>query len=206
MTDARTPWGVRGVDGAAGAALIDIIIATSLCVVMTAIAIPVVGGTLDRERSIVGAQHLAGHLLRARLDALKRARSVALRIEIVGDRTRLQLFADGNGNGVLQRDIDRGIDVPLAPREWLDDQARDISLRVNQTIKDVAGSATLAPGDDPLRIGNTALLAFSPQGSATNGTLYIAAHRGPQMAIRVFGATGRVRVLMFDAHTRQWHP
>ena len=206
MTDARTPWGVRGSDGAAGAALIDIIIATSLCVVMTAIAVPVVGGTLDRERSIVGAQHLAGHLLRARLDALKRARSVALRIEIVGDRTRLQLFADGNGNGVLQRDIDRGIDLPLAPREWLDDQARDISLRVNQTIKDVTGSATLAPGDDPLRIGNTALLAFSPQGRATNGTLYVAAHRGPQMAIRVFGATGRVRVLMFDAYTRQWHP
>lgn len=206
MTDAPTPWGVRRFDGAAGAALIDIIIATSLCVVMTAIAVPVVGHTLDRERTIVGAQHLAGHLLRARLNSLKRARAVAVRIEVVGDRTRLQLFADGNGNGVQQRDIDRGIDAPLAPREWLDDQARDVSLRVNQTIKDVAGNATLAPGDDPLRIGNTALLTFSPLGSATNGTLYVAAHRGPQMAIRVFGATGRVRVLMFDAHTRQWHP
>ncbi len=144
--------------------------------------------------------------MRARLDSLKRARSVAVRIEVVGERTQLQLFADGNGNGVLQRDIDRGIDVPLAPLEWLDDQARDISLRVNQTITDVAGAATLVPGDDPLRIGNTALLTFSPLGSATSGTLYVAAHRGPQMAIRVFGATGRVRVLMFDAHSRQWHP
>ena len=191
---------------AGGAALIDIIVATSLSVVMVAIAIPVVGGTLDRERTIVGAQYLAGQLLRARLDSLKRARSVAVRLEVVGDRTQLQLFADGNGNGVLQRDIDRGIDPPLAPPEWLDDQARDISLRVNQTIKDVAGAATIAPGDDPLRIGNTALLTFSPLGSATSGTLYVAAHRGPQMAIRVFGATGRVRVLMFDAPTRQWHP
>ena len=189
-----------------GAALIDIVVATSLCVVMVAIAVPVVGGTLERERTIVGAQYLAGQLLRARLDSLKRARSVAVRIEVVGNRTQFQLFADGNGNGVLQRDIDRGIDPPLTPLAWLDDQARDISLRVNQTIKDVTGSATLAPGDDPLRIGNTALLAFSPQGSATNGTLYVAAHRGPQMAIRVFGATGRVRVLMFDAYTRQWHP
>ena len=65
---------------------------------------------------------------------------------------------------------------------------------------------TLEPGDDPLRIGNTSLLTFSPVGSATSGTLYVAAHRGPQMAIRVFGGTGRVRVLMFDAQTRQWHP
>ena len=67
-------------------------------------------------------------------------------------------------------------------------------------------AGALAPGDDPLKIGNTSLLAFSPMGSATGGTLYVAAHRGPQMAIRVFGATGRVRVLMFDAPTQQWHP
>ncbi len=189
-----------------GAALIDIIVAASLGVVMTAIAVPVIGGTLERERTIVGAQYLAGQLQRARLDSLKRARSVAVRLEVVGDRTQLQLFADGNGNGVLQRDIDRGIDPPLTPLAWLDDQARDISLRVNQSIMDVAGSATIDPGADPLRIGNTALLTFSPLGSATSGTLYVAAQRGPQMAIRVFGATGRVRVLTFDSQTRQWHP
>ena len=189
-----------------GAALIDIIVSTSLCFVMMAIAVPVIGGTLDRERTIIGAQHLAGQLRRARLESLNRARPVAVRVDVVGDRTRLQLFADGNGNGVLQRDIDRGIDLPLAPAEWLDDQARDVSLRINQEAVDVSGAVTLEPGDDPLRIGNTSLLSFSPVGSATSGTLYVAAHRGPQMAIRVFGATGRVRVLMFEARTRQWHP
>jgi hypothetical protein len=189
-----------------GAALIDIIVATFLCFVMAAIAVPVIGGTLDRERTIVGAHYLAGQLQRSRLESLKRARSVAVRLELVGERTQLRLFADGNGNGVLQRDIDRGIDLPLAPLEWLDDQVRDVSLRINQEIVDVPGSTVLEPGDDPLRIGNTSLLTFSPAGSATNGTLYVAAHRGPQMAIRVFGATGRVRVLMFDAQTRQWHP
>jgi hypothetical protein len=191
---------------ARGAALIDVIVAASLCFIMAAIAVPVIGGTLERERTIVGAQYLAGQLQRARLDSLKRARAVAVRLELVGDRTQLRLFADGNGNGVLQRDIDRGIDLPLTPLTWLDEQARDISLRVNQEITEVAGSQTLRPGDDPLRIGNTALLTFSPVGSATSGTLYVAAHRGPQMAIRVFGATGRVRVLMFDAQSRQWHP
>jgi hypothetical protein len=189
-----------------GAAFIDIIVATTLVISLAAVAVPVVGGTLDRERTLVGARYLAGQLHRARLESLKRARFVAIRLEPIGDRTRFRLFADGNGNGVLQRDIDRGIDLPLTPAAWLDDQARDIALRINQEIVDVSGSNTLEPGDDPLRIGNTALLAFSPIGSATNGTLYVAAHRGPQMAIRVFGATGRVRVLMFDARTRQWHP
>ena len=189
-----------------GAAFIDIIVAISVCVLMATIAVPVIGGTMDRERTIVGAQYLAGQLQRARLDSLKRARSVAVRLQVVGDRTEMRLFADGNGNGVLQRDIDRGIDPPLTPVEWLDDQARGVSLRINQNITEVAGSIGLAPGDDPLRIGNTSILTFSPLGSATGGTLYVAAHRGPQMAIRVFGATGRVRVLMFDARSGQWQP
>ena len=206
MTEARPPLRLRRYGGTSGAALIDIIVATSLCVLMAAIAVPVIGGTLDRERTLIGAHYLAGQLQRARRESLRRARSVAVRIEMTGERTALRLFADGNGNGVLQRDIDRGVDVPLTPLVWLEEQARDISLRINQDITEVSGSATLVPGDDPLRIGNTSLLAFSPVGGATSGTLYVAAHRGPQMAIRVFGATGRVRVLMFDARTRQWHP
>jgi len=185
--------------------LIDIIVAISLCVLMAAIAVPVIGGTLDRERTIVGARYLAGQLQRARLDSLKRARFVAVRLQVIGDRTALRLFADGNGNGVLQRDVDRAIDPPLTPAAWLDDQSPGLSLRINQEILDVSGSGVLTPGDDPLRIGNTSMLTFSPLGSATSGTLYVAAHRGPQMAIRIFGATGRVRVLMFDARARQWH-
>jgi len=191
---------------ARGAALIDIIVATTLIITLVAIAVPVVGGTLERERTIVGAQYLAGQLQRARLESLKRARAVAVQFELVGDRTHLQLFADGNGNGVLQRDIDRNIDPALAPAEWLDDQVREISLRLNQDVTEIAGSATLGPGDDPLRIGNSSLLSFTPVGSATSGTLYVAAPRGPQMAIRVFGATGRIRVLMFNAQMRQWRP
>lgn len=192
MTDAR------------GATLLDTLFASALCITMAAIAVPVVGGSLDRERTIIGTQYLAGQLQRARLESLKQARSVAVRLEIVDERARVQLFADGNGNGVSQRDIDRAIDPPLTPPEFLDDRSRDVSLRINQRILDVSGAAEFAPGDDPLRIGNTALLAFSPLGGATSGTLYVAAHRGPQMAIRVFGGTGRVRVLMFDAQARRW--
>jgi Tfp pilus assembly protein FimT len=194
------------VTDARGAALIDMIVVVALCFILAAIAVPVVGGTLERERTIIGAQYLAGELQRARLESLKRAQAVAVRLEIVGGRTQFRLYADANGNGVLQKDIDKGTDPPLTPLQWLDDQARDIALRVNQTVTDVAGTASIAPGDDPLRIGSSALLTFSPLGSATSGTLYVAGHRGPQMAIRVFGATGRVRVLMFDAQARQWRP
>jgi Tfp pilus assembly protein FimT len=189
-----------------GAAFIDIVVATCLVVVISAMAVPVVGGTLDRERTIIGTRHLAAQLQRARLEAVTRARSVALRIELIDDRTRLRLYADGNGNGVRQKEIDSGVDVPLTPASWLDEQSGNVALRVNQLVTAVTGPGTLAPGDDPLHIGNTTLLSFSPAGSATGGTLYVARPHGPQMAIRIFGATGRVRVLMFDTRTQQWQP
>ena len=190
---------------ARGAALVDVLAATSLSVILAGIAVPTIGGALDRERAIVGAQHLAGQLQRARLESLKRGTSVALRLAVADDgRTEMRLFVDRNGNGVSQRDIDRGLDLPLGARAWLDQHARDVSLRINQVVDDIGGAGQLAPGDDPLRIGSSAFVAFSPVGGATSGTMFIAARRGPQMAVRVFGATGRIRVLTFDASARQW--
>lgn len=189
---------------ARGYTLIETVVTASLCTVMGAMALPMIGRTLDRERTIIGAQFLAGQLQRARLEALRRARSVAVRLELVGGRAGVQLFVDGDGDGVLQRDVDLGVDPPLTPLEFLDDRSRDVSLRINQPVTDAGGSGELSPGDDPLRIGATALLSFSPLGGATAGTLYVAARRGPQMAIRVFGGTGRVRILTFDAQARQW--
>lgn len=189
-----------------GLGLVDALVSVALGTLMATFAVPFVGGAMERERTIIGTRYLASQLQRARLESLMRARAVAVRVELEGARTALQLFADGNGNGVSQRDIARGLDSPLTLREYLDVRARDVSLRINQPVTDISGAGTLAPGDDPLRIGNTALVTFSPVGSATSGTLYVAAPRGPQMAIRIFGGTGRVRVLNFDARARQWRP
>ena len=189
-----------------GIALVDVLAATGLSLVLAAVAVPVIGATLDREHVIVGTHYLAAQVQRARLESLKRAAAVAVRLEVLDGRAAVQLFADGNGNGVLQRDIDRGVDRALTEMAWLDQHAREVSLRINQQVTDVAGAAELDAGDDPLRIGNTSLVSFSPLGSSTSGTLYVAARRGPQMAIRIYGATGRVRVLTFDAQARQWRP
>ena len=189
-----------------GMALLDTIVSCGLCSLIAATAIPFVAGSLERERTIIGAGYLAGQLHRVRAESLKQARSVAIRFELTDTRLQLQIFADGNGNGVSQRDIDTGIDPALAPPEFLDTRARDVSLRINQVVTEIDGTRVLSPGDDPLRIGSTALVCFSPLGGATSGTLYVAAPHGPQMAVRIFGGTGRVRVLTFNAQARQWQP
>jgi len=56
---------------------------------------------------------------------------------------------------------------------------------------------------DGVRIETARILTMSPDGTATAGTLYLHGRRH-QFAVRVLGATGRVRVLHFDQSTRTW--
>ncbi|MGE0461507.1 MAG: Tfp pilus assembly protein FimT/FimU [Vicinamibacterales bacterium] len=194
------------VSSARGLALVDVLAATALSVLVSATAIPVVAGAMEHERATAGAHYLATRLKQAQLEALRRGTSVAVRFGADGEAADIQMFADGNGNGVLVRDIEQGIDRPLSPPDRLGTHARGVTLRVNQPVPDVGGNGTLDTGSDPIRIGRTALLSFSPTGSATAGTVYVAAARGPQFAVRIMGSTGRMRVLRFDAGAGAWQP
>ena len=189
-----------------GVALADILAATAITALVSATTIPVVAGALEGERTRVGAHYLATVLQQTQLEALRRGTFVALRLVAGPLDTEWQAFADGNGNGVLARDIEEGIDQPIAPADHLGVHAREVALRLNQAVPDIGGGGTLSTGDDPLRIGRSDLLSFSPTGSATAGTLYVSAPRGPQLAIRITGTTGRMRVLRFDTGAGAWLP
>jgi hypothetical protein len=66
-----------------------------------------------------------------------------------------------------------------------------------------AGSGGAEDGEGAIRLGAAGLLSFAPTGSGTSGTMYL---RGTarQFAVRVYGPTGRVRLLEFDRHARAW--
>jgi hypothetical protein len=69
-------------------------------------------------------------------------------------------------------------------------------------VPDADGDADNADGDG-VRIGSARLLTLGPNGTATSGTLYLHGRR-LQFAVRVFGVTGRARVLRYDAASRRW--
>lgn len=191
---------------ARGAALIDVLPAMALAAIVSATTIPVVAGTLEYERARIGAHHLASRLMLAQLEALRRGAFVALRVEVRGSDASMQLFVDGNGNGVRTRDIESGVDLPLGPADSIASHASGVSLRLNQRVLDVAGSSWLEAGSDPVRIGSSSLISCSPTGSLTSGTVYVSAARGPQFAVRLLGSTGRMRVLTYDPATALWRP
>jgi glutamate synthase domain-containing protein 3 len=68
----------------------------------------------------------------------------------------------------------------------------------------VAIAVSGAAGSDPVRLGASNLLSFTPLGTATSGSVFVRGRDGSQFAIRVLGATGRVRVQRFVVHSRTW--
>jgi type II secretory pathway pseudopilin PulG len=160
---------------------------------MAAMAVPQFLAGVDRSRAWAAARYLAARMTAARSYAVLRSTHVALRFVEVPSGITFQTFADHNQNGVRTADIAAAIDRPL-----------DAATGLRQLFPGV--DIGLAPelGADPVRIGASDLLSFTPFGTATSGTIYIRGRDGTQLAVRVLGATARTRVLRYVSRTREW--
>jgi Tfp pilus assembly protein FimT len=188
-----------------GVALIDLVFTCALILVLAAIAIPTLQVSRERDAARMAARHLAHKFQLLRVEAVRRNRTVAMRFD-PDDLGHVATFVDGDGDGVLQSDIDRGIDTPLDAATHLRGFFAGVELRVASTMPMPDGTGVIAADSDPVRIGNTNLVSFSPLGSSTSGTIYLSARDGSQMCVRLLGSTGRVRVLWFDRASATWRP
>lgn len=150
----------------------------------------------------MAARHLAGRIIGARLDAVQRSARVALRFERVDHDYMVATYADGNRNGVRTAEIADGTDPPIAPGERLSDHFADVSFALSPGVPDLDGSRD-AGGMDGVRIGTARILTLGPDGTATSGTVYIRGRQG-QYAVRVLGATGRVRIFQYHSGAGEW--
>lgn len=187
-----------------GMTVFEIAVVVGLVALVAVVGMPVLAQVTSDVRTHSAARYLATRVQSARLEAARRGVHVAVRFEPHPDGLRFRTYVDGNGDGVRNADIARGIDWPLGPSDALPDHFGDADLRVAIPVPGIDGGAAVPLGADPVRLGASALLSWSPLGSSTSGTVYIAGPRGPQLAVRVFGATGRVRVLRFDPGAGRW--
>jgi hypothetical protein len=134
----------------------------------------------------------------ARSHAVMRSASVALRFDegtgASGSAITFQMFMDGNRNGLRSSDIAAGIDKPVEGPVNLSDLFPGTAI----------GLAADVGGTDPVQIGSTNLLSFTPVGTSTSGSVYVRGRDGSQYAVRVLGATARARVQRYVQPTRAW--
>lgn len=186
----------------AGYTSLELVFVAGFSMVLAGMATPLWLGAVDRARAAGAARYVVGRLQHARMEAVRRSAHTGLRFTQEDDGYRSALYVDGNGNGLRSTDIARGMDARLAPDERLEDRFAGVQFGILEGVTDIDSSAVLS--GDPIQLGRTNILSFSPLGSATAGTLYIIGRGRQQLAVRLLGATGRARVLKYHFETKQW--
>jgi type II secretory pathway pseudopilin PulG len=188
-----------------GYSLVELIFVMGLVVTLSAVAVPQTLAALDDSRTYGAARYLAGRLQRARMEAVMRSSDVGVRFTPGADgRYAYAVYVDGNFNGVRSADIRSGVDRQLMPPEKLADMFAHVDFGALPNLPAVDAGGT-PPGDDPIRLGASSIATFTAKGTSSTGRVYIRGERA-QYVVRVFGDTGKTRVMKFEASTRQWRP
>ena len=180
----------------------ELLLALAVAATLMGLAIPLTSSALDEMRTAMAARYVAGRIMAARVDALQRSASVALRFEPSSGDYTMAVYVDGNRNGVRTSEIASGIDTQLSPQERLGDRFADVRFGLAAGIPDLDGAMQFDDRDG-VRVGTPAILTMSPDGTATSGSVYIRGRRG-QYAIRVLGATARTRVFQYHIGASGW--
>lgn len=179
---------------APGFTLVELVAVAALVLILTATAIPVTLTSVDRSRGFAATRFLAGRMALARTQAVARGTTIALVFERTARGIAFRVHRDGNGNGVLAREVRNGVDAPLDARVRLDELFPGVAIGVTPS----------APVEDPIRLGGSDILSFTPSGTASSGTIYISGRDGTQWAVRILGATARTRVLRYIPDRDAW--
>jgi Type II transport protein GspH len=184
---------------------IDILFVLGTAATVSAVAVPETLTAIDDSRTAAAARYVATRLQRTRMEAVSRNGSAALRFTRLSDRYEFAGYVDGNRNGVLTRDIQSGVDRLFQPTDRLTDHFSGVDFGAVADLPAV-DPASPAPGDDPIRLGSGDMVTFTPTGTSSSGSLYIRGRRGTQYVVRVYGETGKTRILRFNAGNDQWIP
>jgi hypothetical protein len=166
-------------------------------------AAPQILSGLDDHRTAGAARYISARMQRARMDAVMRSGEVAIQFTRAGSGYTYAAYRDGNHNGVRTRDIESGADPPVGSAERLSDHFVAVDFGVQAGLPAVDDGALA--GGDPIRLGASNLASFSSNGTGTSGSVYIRG-RHAQYVVRIFGTTGKVRILKFDRAANQWKP
>jgi prepilin-type N-terminal cleavage/methylation domain-containing protein len=185
-----------------GFTLTELLMALAMAAVLAGVAIPSGLRIVDDFRARGAATYLAHRLGRARIEAIKRSAFVGLRFEASANDYSFTSVADGNDNGLRTNEIVAGTDPALTPAEFLGWNFPGVTFGLLPGTPDADGS--MSASADGVRVGASAIVSMNPNGSSSSGTLYVRGRRRAQYAVRVLGATGRVRMMKYLEGERRW--
>lgn len=190
-----------------GFTLVEILIALVLLTVLFSLGVPPLWSWTERQRLRMAAGELRTVLHVTRMEAVRSSLSVGVRFYPSEREVTFGVFADGDYDGVLNEDIDAGVDRPIRPPRTLAQMGGDIRFgfpTAGLRPSDPTTGKPLDELDDPIRFNRSDIASFSPIGAATPGTVYLTDGRRGMAAVRVSNRAGRVRIYLRDAADGSW--
>jgi hypothetical protein len=188
-----------------GYSLLELMFVLATAATVGGIAVPQLLASLDAYRAAGAVRYVSTRIHRTRMEAISRSTNAALQFVQNGTGYSIGMYVDGNGDGVRTADIETAVDPRIGMVERLPDNFPGIDFGLLPGLPPVDPGG-VAPGSDPIKLGSSHLLSYTAAGTSSSGSVYIRGRTGSQYVVRVFGDTGRVRTLKFNAGTRQWSP
>jgi len=179
-----------------GFSLVEALVAVFAVLVMSAVAFPAFRAHFAEAHLVGAGQQFKSQFRLACSMAVSSFAYTAIRFERHDDGTVwYAVYRDGNENGVRSADILSGDDTRVSGPFPLSGGAPGVRVGINPGIPALPPERGLLSGD-PVRFGRSDILSFSPFGTATPGTFYLAGDAG-QAAVRVTGGSARVRLMVW---------
>lgn len=135
------------------------------------------------------------HLARSR--AIARGANAGVKFIAEEGEWFYAIYDDGDGDGVRNDDIRRGIDRPFRSRERLLEHCRYASIALPSKAIVAPDGEKVPPSSSPVRFGMSTIASFSPLGESSPGTIYLTDDAGEVWCVRVYGGSARIRLLRF---------
>ena len=191
-----------------GFQLIELVVVLAVMTSLLTLVAPPLLRISGDLRVHLASQELVGILRMARAYAIRHGANVAVKFR-TDEKTRevtFTVYRDGDGDGVLNRDIQSGADPEVAPPGRLTNLGKGIGFGFppGPAPRDPSSGRPLDRLEDPIRFNESDLASFGPLGTSTPGSLYLTDGVQRLAAVRVFNRVGKVRVLTYDAQRRSW--
>jgi hypothetical protein len=190
-----------------GFGLTETVALLALLALLTMTALPAAARLHTSARCGAGARQLTVALrgVRAKSVASGRTHGLSFQQDQVG--WHWYEVRDDNGNGLRAADIKKKVDTILSGPHRLESSVEHVTLGfppLASIPKIPPATGPLSGLDDPVRLGASDILSFSPLGTGSTGTLYVTDGRNALCAIVLYGKTTRLRVWRFDPWSREW--
>lgn len=188
--------------------MIETLIAVSVSAALIGSAVPPLLDATARLRVRAASEEIRGTFRLAQSLALRYDTNVGVKFRERPDGSvTFALYRDGDGDGVLTNDIDRGVDPELEPPRVLQHFGRSAGFGFppGMVPRDPSDPhRRLADLDDPIRFNGSNIASFSALGTSTPGSIYLSDRKGVLAAVRVVSRTGKIAIVFYDAKTERW--